>query len=176
MGSVAPGLLRKALKDIEFKGMFSHAYTRFNVFIYIQLKCKWLAKCVPGYTIPAGWTIMLVNSAIQLNPNTYKDPLAFNPWRWKVCIVGASFNEIDDPTTYKRLVFPHIIVVYSWQFPWQHFYKCNRILTHCLYLRISRLLEEEIDNALEQSIVKRSWLPSYMFWSPNIGNVFPFTI
>ncbi|KAL4616394.1 hypothetical protein ACB092_07G195900 [Castanea dentata] len=55
LGSVAPGLLRKALKDIEFK----------------------------GYTIPAGWNIMLVNSAIQLNPNTYKDPLAFNPWRWK---------------------------------------------------------------------------------------------
>uniref|UniRef100_A0A7N2N0R4 Cytochrome P450 n=1 Tax=Quercus lobata TaxID=97700 RepID=A0A7N2N0R4_QUELO len=55
MGSVAPGLLRKALKNILFK----------------------------GYTIPAGWTIMLVNSAIQLNPNTYKDPLAFNPWRWK---------------------------------------------------------------------------------------------
>ncbi|XP_030942775.1 cytochrome P450 87A3-like isoform X1 [Quercus lobata] len=55
LGGVAPGLLRRALKDIEFK----------------------------GYTIPAGWTIMLVNSAIQLNPNTYKDPLAFNPWRWK---------------------------------------------------------------------------------------------
>uniref|UniRef100_A0A2N9G4Z0 Cytochrome P450 n=1 Tax=Fagus sylvatica TaxID=28930 RepID=A0A2N9G4Z0_FAGSY len=37
LGNVAPGLLRKALKDIEFK----------------------------GYTIPAGWTIMLVNSALQ---------------------------------------------------------------------------------------------------------------
>ncbi|XP_075673398.1 cucurbitadienol 11-hydroxylase-like isoform X1 [Castanea sativa] len=55
LGSFGPGLLRKALKDIEFK----------------------------GYTIPAGWTIMLLNSAIQLNPNKYKDPLAFNPWRWK---------------------------------------------------------------------------------------------
>ncbi|KAM3695754.1 hypothetical protein ACJW31_07G157400 [Castanea mollissima] len=55
LGGVVPGILRKALKDIEFK----------------------------GYTIPAGWTIMLANSAIQLNPNTYKDPLAFNPWRWK---------------------------------------------------------------------------------------------
>lgn len=55
LGNVAPGLLRKALKDIEFK----------------------------GYTIPAGWTIMLVNSALQVDPNTYKDPLAFNPWRWK---------------------------------------------------------------------------------------------
>uniref|UniRef100_A0A2N9F5T0 Cytochrome P450 n=1 Tax=Fagus sylvatica TaxID=28930 RepID=A0A2N9F5T0_FAGSY len=55
LGNVAPGLLRKALRDIEFK----------------------------GYTIPSGWTIMLVNSALQVNPNTYKDPLAFNPWRWK---------------------------------------------------------------------------------------------
>ncbi|KAL4616424.1 hypothetical protein ACB092_07G198200 [Castanea dentata] len=55
IANVSPGLLRKALKDIKFK----------------------------GYTIPAGWTIMLVNSALQLNSNTYKDPLAFNPWRWK---------------------------------------------------------------------------------------------
>ncbi|XP_030942094.1 cytochrome P450 87A3-like [Quercus lobata] len=55
MGNVSPGLLRKALKDIEFK----------------------------GYTVPAGWAIMLVNSALQVNPNTFKDPLAFNPWRWK---------------------------------------------------------------------------------------------
>uniref|UniRef100_A0A2N9GE59 Cytochrome P450 n=1 Tax=Fagus sylvatica TaxID=28930 RepID=A0A2N9GE59_FAGSY len=55
LGNAAPGLLRKALRDIEFK----------------------------GYTIPSGWTIMLVNSAFQVNPNTFKDPLAFNPWRWK---------------------------------------------------------------------------------------------
>ena len=38
-----------------------------------------------GYTVPAGWAIMLVNSALQVNPNTFKDPLAFNPRRWKVC-------------------------------------------------------------------------------------------
>ncbi|KAK4562040.1 hypothetical protein RGQ29_004770 [Quercus rubra] len=55
IAAVSPGLLRRALKDIEYK----------------------------GFTIPAGWTIMLANSALQLNPNTYKDPLAFNPWRWK---------------------------------------------------------------------------------------------
>ena len=28
-----------------------------------------------GYTIPAGWAIMLVNSASQVNPNTFKDRL-----------------------------------------------------------------------------------------------------
>ncbi|KAK2978487.1 hypothetical protein RJ640_003241 [Escallonia rubra] len=55
LSNVAPGLLRRSLKEI-------HAN---------------------GYTIPAGWTIMLATSAQQLDPNTFKDPLVFNPWRWK---------------------------------------------------------------------------------------------
>nr|POF01882.1 cytochrome p450 87a3 [Quercus suber] len=56
LASVTPGLIRRALKDIQ----------------------------VNGYTIPAGWAIVIVTSALQLNPNTFEDPLAFNPWRWKV--------------------------------------------------------------------------------------------
>ncbi|KAF5469096.1 hypothetical protein F2P56_013192 [Juglans regia] len=55
LGSVAPGLMRRAKKDLH----------------------------VNGYTIPAGWTILAVTSALQLNPETFEDPLAFNPWRWK---------------------------------------------------------------------------------------------
>ncbi|XP_057493602.1 beta-amyrin 16-alpha-hydroxylase CYP87D16-like [Actinidia eriantha] len=56
LGNVAPGLLRRATKDIQFN----------------------------GYTVPAGWDIVLVNSALQLNPDTFKDPVTFNPSRWKV--------------------------------------------------------------------------------------------
>ncbi|XP_028124878.1 cytochrome P450 87A3-like isoform X2 [Camellia sinensis] len=55
LGNVAPGILRKTLKDINYN----------------------------GYTIPAGWAIMMVNCTLQLNPNVFKDPLAFNPRRWK---------------------------------------------------------------------------------------------
>ncbi|EXC31560.1 Cytochrome P450 87A3 [Morus notabilis] len=55
LGNVAPGLLRKALKDIRVK----------------------------GFTIPKGWAIMMVTSALQLSPSTFKNPLEFNPWRWK---------------------------------------------------------------------------------------------
>ncbi|KAK9287119.1 hypothetical protein L1049_015530 [Liquidambar formosana] len=55
LANLLPGMLRRALKDIQ----------------------------VNGYTIPAGWTIMVVSSALQLNPNIFEDPLAFNPWRWK---------------------------------------------------------------------------------------------
>ncbi|KAE8057378.1 hypothetical protein FH972_014079 [Carpinus fangiana] len=55
LASVAPGILRRTIQDIQ----------------------------VNGYTIPKGWVLMVVPSAIQLNPNAYEDPLAFNPWRWQ---------------------------------------------------------------------------------------------
>ncbi|KAM5562735.1 cucurbitadienol 11-hydroxylase-like [Rosa sericea] len=55
LGNVAPGLLRRALKDVTIK----------------------------GYTIPEDWTIMVVPSALYLSPKSFKDPLKFNPWRWK---------------------------------------------------------------------------------------------
>ncbi|CAI0395954.1 unnamed protein product [Linum tenue] len=38
---------------------------------------------VNGYVIPKGWTIAVMSTAVQLNPDFYDDPLSFNPWRWK---------------------------------------------------------------------------------------------
>ena len=70
-------------------------------------------------TIPAGWATMLVNSALQVNPNTFKDPLVFNPWRWKVC----SCNLIRRNKWSNQLLetfFPNIIVVHYGHSPWQH--------------------------------------------------------
>ncbi|KAK7855498.1 cytochrome p450 708a2 [Quercus suber] len=55
LASVAPGILRRTLQDIQ----------------------------VNGYTIPKGWALMVVPAALQLNPGTYEDPLTFNPWRWQ---------------------------------------------------------------------------------------------
>nr|A0A0B4KZX8.1 RecName: Full=Beta-amyrin 16-alpha-hydroxylase CYP87D16; AltName: Full=Cytochrome P450 87D16 [Maesa lanceolata]AHF22090.1 CYP87D16 [Maesa lanceolata] len=55
LGNVFPGILRKALKDIPYN----------------------------GYTIPSGWTIMIVTSTLAMNPEIFKDPLAFNPKRWR---------------------------------------------------------------------------------------------
>ncbi|KAG5222068.1 cytochrome P450 [Salix suchowensis] len=55
ISNIPPGLFRKALKDFQVK----------------------------GYTVPAGWAVMLVTPAAQLNPETFKDPVTFNPWRWK---------------------------------------------------------------------------------------------
>ncbi|OVA11985.1 Cytochrome P450 [Macleaya cordata] len=100
MSSVAPGILRKVVKDIHMNA---------------------------GYVIPEGWTIMVVPSALQMNPEKYKDPLDFNPWRWndlgsnvaksfipfgggsRNC-AGAEFSKV------LISVFLHVMVTkYSWK-------------------------------------------------------------
>ncbi|KAK4415959.1 cytochrome [Sesamum alatum] len=52
-----PGMFRKVMQDVKIKG---------------------------GYTIPAGWTIVVCPCVTHLNPNEYEDPYVFNPWRWQV--------------------------------------------------------------------------------------------
>ncbi|KAI4367204.1 hypothetical protein MLD38_022967 [Melastoma candidum] len=56
LANVVPGIFRRAVEDVHVKGM----------------------------TIPAGWTLMLVNCPVHMNPDLYINPLEFNPWRWKV--------------------------------------------------------------------------------------------
>lgn len=55
LANIAPGIFRKALKDIQFR----------------------------GFTIPAGWGVMVCPPAVHLNPVIYPDPLIFNPTRFK---------------------------------------------------------------------------------------------
>ncbi|KAL6652202.1 hypothetical protein ACP70R_011127 [Stipagrostis hirtigluma subsp. patula] len=55
LANIAPGIFRKALKDIQFK----------------------------GYTIPAGCGVMVCPPAVHLNPDIYPDPLSVNPSRFK---------------------------------------------------------------------------------------------
>ncbi|XP_071933695.1 cytochrome P450 87A3-like [Coffea arabica] len=56
LANITPGILRKVVKEVEVK----------------------------GYTIPAGWTVMVCPSSVHLDPNVYKNPHEFNPWRWEV--------------------------------------------------------------------------------------------
>ncbi|KAF8014225.1 hypothetical protein BT93_H0157 [Corymbia citriodora subsp. variegata] len=56
LGNISPGLLRRTKGDVEWK----------------------------GYTVPTGWGVLIATSAFHLDPETYKDPTTFNPWRWKV--------------------------------------------------------------------------------------------
>ncbi|KAK2372160.1 cytochrome P450, family 708, subfamily A, polypeptide [Trifolium repens] len=100
LANIAPGIFRKALREISFK----------------------------GHTIPAGWAIMVCPPAVHLNPAKYQDPLAFNPSRWeglepngatkhfmafgggmRFC-VGADFAKVE------MAVFLHCLVTkYRWR-------------------------------------------------------------
>ncbi|XP_058224680.1 cytochrome P450 87A3 isoform X2 [Rhododendron vialii] len=100
MANIVPAIFRKALKEIKFK----------------------------GYTIPAGWTVVVCPPAVHMNPAIYKDPLHFNPQRWEgMESNGASkhfmafgggmrFCVGTDFTKVQMAVFLHCLVTkYRWQ-------------------------------------------------------------
>ncbi|KAF6147767.1 hypothetical protein GIB67_006740, partial [Kingdonia uniflora] len=58
LANIVPGVFRKTIKEVE----------------------------INGYTIPAGWAVMVCPPAVHLNPAKYEDPLVFNPWRWEVSV------------------------------------------------------------------------------------------
>ncbi|KAG9451668.1 hypothetical protein H6P81_004572 [Aristolochia fimbriata] len=100
LANIVPGIFRKALQDIQIK----------------------------GFTIPAGWAVMVCPPAVHLNPDIYKDPLVFNPWRWQGTeINGASkhfmafgggmrFCVGTDFTKLQMTVFLHCLVTkYRWK-------------------------------------------------------------
>ncbi|XP_051137451.1 cytochrome P450 87A3-like isoform X2 [Andrographis paniculata] len=65
LANIVPAIFRKAIREIKFK----------------------------GYTIPAGWAVMVCPPAVHLDATRYKDPLDFNPWRWQGTDThGASRN------------------------------------------------------------------------------------
>ncbi|PKI65309.1 hypothetical protein CRG98_014273 [Punica granatum] len=100
LANIVPGIFRKALRDIRFK----------------------------GYTIPEGWGVMVCPPAVHLNPSTYHNPLSFNPSRWEgIEVNGASkkfmafgggmrFCVGTDFTKVQMAVFLHCLVTkYSWE-------------------------------------------------------------
>ncbi|KAF8027411.1 hypothetical protein BT93_E0342 [Corymbia citriodora subsp. variegata] len=100
LANIVPGIFRRALRDIQFK----------------------------GYTIPAGWAVVACPPAVHLNPMKYEDPLSFNPDRWEgIEVNGASkqfmafgggmrFCVGTDFTKVQMAVFLHCLVTkYRWQ-------------------------------------------------------------
>ncbi|XP_071684129.1 cytochrome P450 87A3-like isoform X2 [Lolium perenne] len=56
LANIVPCILGKTLNDVQFK----------------------------GYTIPAGWGLMVCPLAVHLNPNIYLHPLIFSASKFKV--------------------------------------------------------------------------------------------
>ncbi|XP_037482312.1 cytochrome P450 87A3-like [Triticum dicoccoides] len=102
LANIAPVMFRKATEEVHIK----------------------------GYTIPKGSKIMVNPSSIHLDPNIYKDPNAFNPWRWKDTTepVGGSSKDFmafggglrlcvgADFAKLQMAIFLHCLVTkYSWK-------------------------------------------------------------
>ncbi|CAN1853012.1 Cytochrome P450 87A3 [Linum perenne] len=75
----------------EYKSMTYTHYQRFltvRLFLVLQRIFSEVLNLnlnfdYPGYTIPKGWAVLVVPSAIQLSSTSYEDPLSFNPSRWE---------------------------------------------------------------------------------------------
>ncbi|KAI5014218.1 hypothetical protein ZWY2020_055608 [Hordeum vulgare] len=102
LANIAPVMFRKAIEEVHIK----------------------------GYTIPKGSKIMVNPSSIHLDTTIYKDPNAFNPWRWKDITepVGGSSKEFmafggglrlcvgADFAKLQMAIFLHFLVTkYSWK-------------------------------------------------------------
>ncbi|QHO10841.1 hypothetical protein HN51_068728 [Arachis hypogaea] len=99
LANIAPGIFRKALREINFK----------------------------GYTIPAGWAVMVCPPAVHLSPAKYQDPLSFNPSRWEGIELNGATRQFmafgggmrfcvgADFTKVQMAVFIHCLVTkYRW--------------------------------------------------------------
>ncbi|XP_027774675.1 cytochrome P450 87A3-like isoform X1 [Solanum pennellii] len=106
LANIAPAIFRKTLKEINFKEIIRDS----------------------GYTIPAGWAIMVYSQAVHLNPHKYENPLQFNPWRWEgIELNGATRNFMAfgggirycigaDFAKVQMAVFLHCLVTkYKWE-------------------------------------------------------------
>ncbi|XP_039121963.1 cytochrome P450 87A3-like [Dioscorea cayenensis subsp. rotundata] len=100
LANIAPAIFRKTMQDIMTKD---------------------------GYTIPAGWAVMVCPSATHLDPNIYEDPCIFYPLRWektdatvgskyfmafgggmRFC-VGADFSRLQT-----SVFLHHLVTKYRW--------------------------------------------------------------
>ncbi|KAL9860250.1 putative cytochrome P450 [Arabidopsis thaliana] len=65
LGSLSPAMFRKAVSDFVTNDPIQNRVV------------------VAGYTIPAGWIVLVVPSVIHYDPQIYEQPCEFNPWRWE---------------------------------------------------------------------------------------------
>ncbi|CAN6723273.1 unnamed protein product [Malus baccata var. baccata] len=82
LANIVPGIFRKAVREINFKVTIMKV-----ILILLSVQICYGS----GYTIPAGWAVMVCPPAVHLNPAKYENPVAFNPWRWEVIHLQSSF-------------------------------------------------------------------------------------
>ncbi|XP_043715968.1 cytochrome P450 87A3-like [Telopea speciosissima] len=70
-------------KSMTFTTMVINESLRLGNPIPLILRKTMADVHINGYTIPAGWAVMICPPVTHLDPTKFADPLTFNPWRWK---------------------------------------------------------------------------------------------
>jgi len=82
-------------KSMKFTSHVIHEALRLANIAHVMFRKAIQDVHIKGYTIPKGSKVMICPSAAHLDPDIYKDPNVFNPWRWKDIVepVGGSSKD-----------------------------------------------------------------------------------
>lgn len=76
------GLTWEDYKSLRFTNQVTNEINRIsNAALGVFRKTQTDAQ-VNGYTIPAGWLVIVSTMAVHLDAELFEDPLSFDPWRW----------------------------------------------------------------------------------------------
>ncbi|KAF7069502.1 hypothetical protein CFC21_075124 [Triticum aestivum] len=76
------GLTWEEYKSLTFTNQVTNEIIRISNAVVGVFRKTLTDVQVNGYTIPAGWQVIVNPMAVHLNEELFEDPLKFNPWRW----------------------------------------------------------------------------------------------
>ncbi|XBI86033.1 hypothetical protein VPH35_094059 [Triticum aestivum] len=76
------GLTWEEYKSLTFTNQVTNEIIRISNAVVGIFRRTLTDVQVNGYTIPAGWQVIVNPMAVHLNEELFEDPLKFNPWRW----------------------------------------------------------------------------------------------
>ncbi|XBH59217.1 hypothetical protein VPH35_080509 [Triticum aestivum] len=76
------GLTWEEYKSLTFTNQVTNEIIRISNAVLGSFRTTLADAQVNGYTIPAGWLVIVNPMAAHMNEEFFDDPLKFNPWRW----------------------------------------------------------------------------------------------
>ncbi|KAF3678852.1 hypothetical protein FXO38_03037, partial [Capsicum annuum] len=116
LSNIVPGIFRKVVNDVK----------------------------IEGFTIPAGWIVLVCPPSVHLDSNNYEDPHVFNPWRWKASVFNLDSHLIFFSCTNNIIEWtcgnPQVHPTSSWRLVGVSDYVLELISPSCKYHFFSPLL------------------------------------
>ena len=115
------------------------------------------------FIIPKGWKVLPVFCAVHLDPNVYKNPLEFDPWRWQVLLNTYTYiyTYIYIKINQKSMI---TMIMKKWKYKNDFTFACSFLLVDITTLCrsvgrrcISRPLEEGVGCAQVETLLSSKW-------------------